>query len=332
MPALMQNEGFDVELWGVADQTSAYSYHREGLGTVPIKLFKTSKSHRNTKLDFSLELIEYAKEFDTDLFVLKGVDGGAGVKLLDKYIVPEQKPFIFVIGGKFYNRYVHKAAGIFYETDYQKEKLMNPGWKLTRKSIDEEKLIQLPKSVDTDLFEPMLEMEKNYDIISAGRLIPHYKNYDALGVLSEQLNVGLIGDGPLKNELKSKYPKLDLIGTVSYDQVPKYLNKGKLFFHAGIQDFFPRVIPEAMATGLPAIGFKKIISKEVIPEDCGLRLNENDFIAPIMNLLKDAEKLRSYSENARPYTVKKFGIYSSLDPMIDMLQRLNVEFQDEKLD
>lgn len=330
MPALLQNEGFDVEIWGVADQTSGHSYYRDGLGTVPIKLFKASKSHKKTKLDFSLELVEYAKEFDADLFVLKGVDGGAGIKLLDEYIIPEQKPFIFVIGGKYYNKYVPKAASILYETDYQKEKLIHPGWKLTRKSIDEDKLIHLPKSMDTDLFKPMPDVEKIYDVISAGRLITYYKNYEALGALNEHLNVGLIGDGPLKEELAFKYPKLDLIGPVPHNQMPEYLNKGKLFFHTGMRDFFPRVIPEAMATGLPAIGFKKIISQEVIPENCGLRLNENDFITPIINLLKHREKLTSYSENARTYIVEKFGIYSSLDPMIDILQRLNVKFIGEK--
>lgn len=329
MPTILQNEGFEVELWGVADQTSGHSYYHPQLGTVPIKLFESSRKHKKTKHDSSDELIDYAQTFDADLFVLKGVDGGAGIKLLDDYILQEKKPFIFVIGGKFYNKYVPKASGIFYETSFQKEKLMYSGWKLTHRSIDEDKLVHLPKSINTDLFKPRPDVEKVYDVISAGRLIPHYKNYDALGKLSEHLNVALIGDGPIKDELASKYPKLDLIGHVSHGAMPEYLNRAKLFFHTGQRDYFPRVIPEAMAAGLPAIGFEEIISQEVIPENCGLRVPENNFITPIKNLLDDTDRLAYYAENAREYIVDQFGIYSSLNPMKEMLQRLNVNSIDE---
>lgn len=325
MPALLQNEGFDVELWAVANQTSSHNYYHSELGAVPIKLFKSSKKHKKTKFDYSDEMIEYTQTFNADLFVLKGTDGGAGIKLLDEYILPKKKPFIFVIGGKFYNKYVPKADGIFYETSFQKEKLMYPGWKFLRHSIDEEKLMKLPKSINTDRFKPRPGVEKIYDVISAGRLVPRYKNYDALGKLSEHLNVALIGDGPMKNELASKYPKMDLIGYVAHEQMPEYLNLGKLFFHTGQQDFFPRVIPEAMAAGLPAIGFEHIISVEVIPKDCGLRVPKDNFITPIKNLLDDTDRLAYYTENARALTVDRFGIYSSLNPMKDMLQRLDIE-------
>ncbi len=156
-------------------------------------------------------------------------------------------------------------------------------------------------------------------------MIPSYKKYDALGKLSEHLNVALIGDGPMKNELASKYPKIDLFGYVTHEQMPAYLNLGRLFFHTGQRDFFPRVIPEAMAAGLPAIGFEHIISEEVIPKNCGLRVPEDNFITPIKNLLDDTGRLAYYTENARALTVDRFGIYSSRNPMKDMLQRLDIE-------
>jgi hypothetical protein len=331
MPAILAAEGYEVELWGVAQKASVHLYQNDRFPSFPIRFFQVSKSHRRTKKDYSIDLVEYAKKFDADIYFLKGVDGGAGIKLLDQYILPHKKPFVFVIGGKFYNKYVPSASGIFYETPHQKHQLMHPGLAFFRRKIEEDKLIFLPKSIDTDLFRPITQVNKEFDIISAGRLIPRYKNYDPLGEISNNFKVALIGDGPIKKELQKKYPRLHLLGHVSNNEMPKYLNKGKIFFHAGVRDFFPRVIPEAMATALPCIGFRNAISEEVIPKKCGLRVKKTNFVNPIKRFIEQPEKIREYGQNARNHVIEHFGLYSSKKPMLNMLNRLNIFLSEEDI-
>ena len=75
-----------------------------------------------------------------------------------------------------------------------------------RRAVATESLIRLEKSIDTDVFRPLPDAENRWDVISVGRLISNYKNYQALGVLSDALRVAVIGGGPAEDELKKKYP------------------------------------------------------------------------------------------------------------------------------
>lgn len=322
MPAILASEGHEVELWGVGNEAVEYRYQRESLGQYPIRIFEVTNRYKKSKKDYSTHLIEYAPNFDADLVILKGVDGGAGIKLLDEYIIPQNKPFIFVIGGKYYNQYIPQAAGIFYETKEQKELLMNPPWYYMHKKVPEEKLFWLPKSIDTELFKPYNSIAKEFDVISAGRLIPR-KNHEALGVLSNYLTVALVGDGPLHDEIKSRYPEIELVGSVPNGEISKQLNRGKVFFHTGYGDFFPRVIAEAMASGLPCVAFQNYISEEVLPGNCGIRVQQEDYVEAIYAMVHSGnDKLAEYAENARLFAVHNFGIYSSQKPMQAMLQFL----------
>lgn len=326
MPAILAGEGHRVELWGVSDSTSEHQYEREPFAPFTIRLFAVSKRHRKTKKDYSGELVDYARQYDADLLFLKGVDGGVGLRLLDDYILPAKKPFVFVIGGKYYNRYVPKASAVLYETAAQKEQLIHPGRHLLRPGITGDKLFWLPKSVDTDQFRPVPDIPAEFDLISAGRLIPNYKNYEALGELSEVLNVALVGDGPRRDSLSRAYPKLHLLGYSPHSEMPRQLNRARAFMYSGTRDFFPRVITEAMAAGLPCIAFREAFSEEVIPADCGLLVSRNAYVEPICDLLAksdaSAAKLAAYAKRARKYVVKNFGIDSSRAPLNRVLDYL----------
>lgn len=323
MPGILAGDSQHlVEMWGTAQMRRSAHYEHQDFSSFPIELFPVSKQYRNSKFDYSDAMVSHARSFQPDLVFLKGVDGGTGIHLLNRYLLKEDIPFIFVVGGKFYNRYVPKASGVLYETEFQKNRLMNPGWKFWRKPIPESKLIQLPKSINTHRFAPVQGVEKEFDIVSVGRLISNYKNYDPLGELSKRYKVAIIGDGPMKTELAAKYPKLHLPGFIPNHEIPEFLNKGRLFFHAGLNDFFPRVIPEAMACGIPCIGFAEAIAEEVIPDRCGLRISTSDYQRDIDELLSDRDKLHTFSVNARQYAVDQFGLYSSREPMYTMLDRI----------
>lgn len=322
MPGVLANMGPEVELWAADHTTSMHRSTFEGFGAYPIRLFESVPWSRQTKKHYSDALVDHARRFDADLYILKGTDGGVGVHLIRQYLQPAHKPFVFVIGGKFYTRHVPEAALVFYETEAQRQALRHPGWRIWRRPVPDDRLLHLPKSIDTELFRPMPDVRKEWDIVSVGRLIERYKSYDALGALAEEFDVAVVGGGPAADTLQTTYPQVDWVGKVPNREVPIFLNRGRTFMHAGLNDYFPRVIAEAAACGLPCFGFAEAIADDVIPPGCGRRLPRSNYAPLIREVLQDETMRRAMSTNARRYAVESLGMYSSRAPQQEMLERL----------
>lgn len=313
-----------VELWGADHSTSTHRSVLDGLGNYTIRLFEAVPWSRQTKKHYSDALIDYAHQYDADLHVLKGTDGGVGIHLIEKYLLPARKPFVFVIGGKYYTRHVPNANLVFYETEEQRRRLVNPGWRWWRRPVLDEQLLRLPKSIDTSVFRPMPDVPKEWDIVSAGRLMGRYKNYDALGALADAFDVAVIGGGPAADTLRATYPAIDWVGRVPHHEVPLWLNRGRVFMHAGLRDYFPRVIAEAAACGLPCFAFADAIADDVLPSGCGRRLPRSNYAGLIREVLQDEALMETMGRNARRYAVETLGKYSSRVPLEQMLRYLDV--------
>lgn len=322
IPGLLSRLGHDTELWAADHTSSRHMSEIDGLGTYPIRLFESVESSGKTKKHYSDELVTSAREFDADVYVLKGTDGGVGERLLRQYLIPENKPFAFIIGGEYYTRYVPKADFVFYETEEQRQMLRDPGWYVWRSSVPDDRLLRLPKSVDTDQFRPMPDVESEWDIVSVGRLIHRYKNYDPLGVLSEKFDVAVVGSGPAEDDLKTAHPEVDWIGSVPHSEVPKMLNRGRVFMHAGHRDYYPRVIAEAAACGIPILAFAHAIRTDVLPVGCGLRLHRKQYVAETESLLENEDLVRAMGKRARTHAVENLRRESLLDPLQEMIRQL----------
>lgn len=332
IPGILSDFGHVVELWAGDKHSDVYRSDLDGFGRYKIRLFSVEKQEGPSKKHISNSLLEYAKSHRADLYILKGTDGGIGIHLLKNHLIPNHIPFVFIIGGKYYTRDVPKANLILYETGRQKKALQRPGMLFWRKSIPEDKLIRLPKSVDTSIFTPDESVTPKWDLVVVGRLIGRYKNYDALGELSEQLSIGVVGGGPAKEKLEKKYPGIEWVGQVPNRYVARYLNMGKAFFHPGNKDFFPRVIAEAAACGCALIGFKDALGKEVIPEGCGIRVSKREYVNEIKRLCENQELLKEMGENARKNAILNFHKYSTAPALNEMMFRLaeeNIGFADQ---
>jgi glycosyltransferase involved in cell wall biosynthesis len=316
--ALMAQMGHQVELWAVGEIAGEINEQ-----DYKIRIFKPNKKSKKSKYHFSESLATYARRFAADLHILKGVDGGVGTFLLQNYLVPAKRLFVFIIGGEYYSKYVPEARIVFYETQKQKQMLQSPGWRFRRKKIQEENLVRMPKFIDTQLFCPMDQEPKKWDILVAGRLIPGYKNYDALGLLSQHFRVAMAGDGPEEARLREFYPNVDWLGYIPNPRLPQFYNRSHLFMHTGLRDFYPRVIVEAMACGLPCIAFDRTIDPDVLPSDCGLLVPRNNFIPPISGLLEDKKRLREIGRQARQHAIKHMSKDACQKALEEMFLRLS---------
>jgi len=322
MPAITAEIGHDVEIWGVSDHDRVVTYPWKDDASVTIRLFKADHTPSKSKHHRSSGMLVYAKQHPADYYIIKGVDGGAGVYLIEKHLKPENKPFAIVIGGKCTSSHLHRAHTIFYESEVQIPEITAPYWTLTGRKQSSANLIRLPKSVDTERFRPMPDIEKVNDLISTGRLISYYKNYDDMFSFSQELHVAFIGGGPLLDENRSKWPQVRWYGSVPNTEVASYLNTSKAFFYPSKRDYFPRAIVEAAACGLPVLCFEDHVGADVVPDHVGLRLTNSNFQEAIVSLLKDDERLRLMGANARAHALEHFGRESSRGAVENLLSLL----------
>lgn len=333
IPGILSEMGHDVELWA-ADHTSSVHHSKiEGMGDYPIRFFESVESSHKTKKHYSDALVDHARDFDADIHILKGTDGGVGKRLVQKFLLPQDRTYVFIIAGKYYTRHVPDADLVFVETRKQRRMLRNPGWHFWRTPIPEERLLRMPKSVDTTQFRPMPEVETEWDIVSVGRLIPRYKNYDALGELSEIHEVAVVGGGPAKQDLESSYPNIDWLGPVPHPEVPELMNRGRVFMHPSHRDFSPRVITEAAACGTPILAFGDAIAPDVLPPECGLRLDHEHYTHEIQLLLENEELIDAMGEWAREHALEHLGKESTRGPlkqMIHLLARRKGSFRSDR--
>lgn len=321
MPALTSALGHNTELWCAGKESLTSTYCWDHQTSFTIRVFKSDPKFGNSKRDQCSEMITHAKLTETDLFLLKGVDGGVGLQLLKKYILPHNIPFIFIVGGEFRSPYNSKALSILCETEYQLKHLnAEQPWHKTlfgnRSNFNSH---ILPKSVDTNLFSPKPDLVKKWDVISMGRLISYYKDYSALESLSHTCSVAMIGCGPEANILRKKMPHITWIGYIPNHEIPEYLVQAKCFFYTSLNDFFPRVIPEAAACGLPVIAFQKAIKPDVLPHHIGLRISNGEVNNQIASLLQNEKRLRNIGINARNYAVERWNKQSTLSILKELL-------------
>jgi len=320
MPGIVKELGHEAELWCVANQRERHEYTWKKKITFPVRTFRPDSMAGKTKKHQSHEMVQYANTQNVDLYVLKGTDGGIGVRMLRKHILPKNIPFSFVIGGKWYSPFAHRASSILYETEQQRQLILKKNWKFWKKTCNPEKLIHLPKSIDTEIFKPQKSAHKKYQIISMGRLIPYYKNYDALTNLPSHLKIGFIGGGPQLESFRNKFPHIDWIGAVSNRKVPKHLSKASAFFYTGLRDHFPRVIAESAACGLPVIAFKDVISSDTIPDSIGLRVSRTDYISEINAFCSEPERVKEKGKLAREHAISHWNKESSREAIQAMIE------------
>lgn len=309
MPGILTELGVETELWGLAREPLDTLSDLSGIAPYPIRLFAPSNPTAKTREQKSDAMVAAARIDPADLFVLIGSNGGAGFDLFDRVLRPDKRRFAVIIGGDWWSRIVPHAAFVFPESAVQEAKLTRPGWRFWRRAIPDTRMQRLPKTIDTDRFAPR-PAEKRFDVIATSRLTP-YKKFDEIAVLGERHRVAVIGDGPQGDELRRRFPHVAWLGHVPNADVPAVLAQSRLFFHAGRRDYFPRAIPEAMACGLPVITFDDRIGPDVIPCDCGLLVNDNDYRDKVAALLADPAAVAAMGATARAHAVATHGPRSS---------------------
>src|SRR6266496_5725956 len=184
-------------------------------------------------------------------------------------------------------------------------------------------------------------------IISVGRLV-EFKGFehliDACAELARRgfdFACDIIGDGPLRETLRSKIEKLNLssrinlLGSLSQKAVLEKLRDADIFALAstadaqGATDVFPTVILEAMASARPVVSTRLAgIPELVVDGKTGVLLSPGDTAAltdGLQRLLCDRELRLRYGRAGRVRIEQHFQIEETVAPLLELFERRSAD-------
>lgn len=149
---------------------------------------------------------------------------------------------------------------------------------------------------------------KGYEFIvpAAARIIREFPDTHLL----------LIGDGPLYHGLKARAAELGLlehfhfVGLVPPARVHRYLAQADLLWHLSLREGLPRSVVQALATGIPAVGFRLDGTPEVIKDGetgyCVTPGDENEVVEATRKLWLDPAAARRMGETGKQRVLEQF--------------------------
>lgn len=200
---------------------------------------------------------------------------------------------------------------------------------VNRYSFNDNKIFTIHNGIDSDKFSKRADFDNQRKLAkkvvgTVGRLYPqknHQLFLDAARILvekieDEDLKFLIIGEGPLKDELKSYAKKLGIDGKViftgSRDDVPDLLPMMDVFALTSNWEGLSNAIMEAMASGLPCVVTDVGGNSELVVDgETGFVVPPNDpeiLAQKVLYLLENEELAREMGERGRQIVENKFDI------------------------
>lgn len=199
---------------------------------------------------------------------------------------------------------------------------------LISEGISESKIRVVTLGVDLKKFRPARNERQNsaksITILYVGRLVEEkgildlYRGYKKWRAQNKIVKLNIIGEGPLKNELRNQIKADGFENSVSierksYEQMPKLYQSADIFILPSKktkewEEQYGMVLIEALASGLPVIAYDSGSIRENL-EDAGILVKEGDIqgLVKILNqLLKNSAARKKLGRMGRKRAEKFF--------------------------
>jgi len=128
------------------------------------------------------------------------------------------------------------------------------------------KVLRWPRGVDTDMFRP--RDRQSLDIprpifLSVGRVAVE-KNLEAFLALELPGTKMVVGDGPARGDLTSRYPDAMFLGEKQGEELATLYAAADVFVFPSRTDTFGLVLLEALSSGTPIAGFPVAATRDVV--------------------------------------------------------------------
>jgi glycosyltransferase involved in cell wall biosynthesis len=149
-----------------------------------------------------------------------------------------------------YFRWFHKHSGIVLTTTQTMvNELENRGFGCT--------IIPWTRGVDRNIFEKTLRSE--YDgkiLLSVGRVSKEKGIDDFCSLDFPGIKKIVVGDGPYRKELESKYPDINFVGVKTGKELAEFYANADVFVFTSKVDTFGIVVIEALSVGTPVAAYE----------------------------------------------------------------------------
>ncbi len=184
------------------------------------------------------------------------------------------------------------------------------------------KIEVIPNGIDLNLFRPVetdlkkkLGLEDKKIILSIAMNVSERKGYNDIlevaKILDDEYRIAMVG---LPKEIISTLPS-NIVGferTESKEQLVEFYNIASCFLNPTHEDNYPTVNIEAISCGTPVVAYSVGGASEVITEDTGISVKENDIegLMNAINIICNKDYKESCREYAKNHTSKEMMLES----------------------
>jgi glycosyltransferase involved in cell wall biosynthesis len=172
--------------------------------------------------------------------------------------------------------------------------------------------------VDTELFRPRERkvFQDQFQIVTVCRLEPQ-KNLVALieAIAGQPITLTIVGNGPLRAELEQKAREgranVNFVEPRPHAELAEYLTQFDLFVLPSLYEGHPKVLIEAMATGLPVLGTDVPGTRAVIRhgENGWSCQPQHEGLRGALEMLRAQPELRkNLGHAAREFAVREYSL------------------------
>jgi len=243
----------------------------------------------------------------------------------------------------------HKKRNIFSKN--WSLKIVTPSkWlkKQVQKSFFKNKQIKvIPNAINTDLFKPRnkerLKKEFNIpqnkkvvlfvasDLSKKRKGIKYFLNSLPL-IKAKNWMVLTIGKKINKNKFPKNISLLQKGHIGDRKKLAKLYSLSDLFVATPLAEIFGRTTTEALASGVPVVGFKTGGVLEQVEKDCGILVNKKDtpaLASAISELLNNENKRKIISKKARKKAIQNYSIPKFRDNYLNFYKKI-IKNEEEK--
>lgn len=207
---------------------------------------------------------------------------------------------------------------------------------IARYQIGPEKIKVIPNYVITELFRPIPEKQKKYNLVFIGRS-GRQKNLDNLlkainylkKIEKHEVSLLMVGgccfDHTIKEVIERYKLNVTLKGNLPNFELPKIINQANLFILPSYYEGHPKVLLEAMSCGMPCIGTDVTGIREDIDHLVTGYLCKTDFKSiayAIHSLLSDESLQANLGKNARKHILNNYSLDKILLLELDVIREV----------
>lgn len=199
--------------------------------------------------------------------------------------------------------------------------------RLIVRGVKEEKIAVCPMTgIACDVFKPIADIEKSYDLVYHGRFVREKGVYFIQDV-AEELRLKIRWIGGRSNDFVPSYG--DYAGWIAYENLPRYLNRAKIgvqfpYSYNYYQEQYNFGVAELMSVELPVICSDNGSLREVYGDSPAIMVHEGDVDAlkrEIQRLLRDEELRGELGRKGRAWVEANLSLEVIGKKLVKILER-----------